>query len=62
MRLATSSAPVWPVPELRSRIVLYAWYPPDQEGEGNLLTAGPDGCLRDRDCTKSAKEGRSRGG
>lgn len=55
MRLATIPATLWPPPEPRSRIVLFAWYPPGpgfEEPGGNdpAEPARPEG-----DCTSRSK-------
>ncbi len=59
MRLATIPATLWPRPEPRSRIVLYAWYPPATGTDERTGPELPDGSRRDGDCSGPPVVGRS---
>ncbi len=60
MRLATVPATLWPLPEPRSRIVLYAWYTPAPEAE-KAAQPDPEALpIHDADCA-STTGGRSSG-
>lgn len=59
MRLATIPATLWPAPEPRSRIVLYAWYPPAAGTEEMGSDGAADTHPHDADCTSRTDRDRS---
>lgn len=50
MRLATIPATLWPSPAVRSRIVLYAWFPPTLDEGSRAQESVPSSRSREIAC------------
>ena len=61
MRLATIPATLWPAPEPRSRIVLYAWYPPTEAQGASQDWLPEEPATDDGDCSRAARSRTAKG-
>ncbi|MFN0179664.1 MAG: hypothetical protein ACKVZ0_12770 [Gemmatimonadales bacterium] len=59
MRLATIPATLWAPPAVRSRIVLYAWFPPTQDEASRGQETTPSTRSGEIACTSGVDLGRS---
>jgi hypothetical protein len=57
MRLATIPATLWPPPAVRSRIVLYAWFPPTPDEVARGQETAPSTRSREIVCTSGVALG-----